>query len=60
VAYGSVHRADLVEHENLMKAALSHDLALVSALSERHIRKTLEIVLYDIGSRMPIFGDEDR
>jgi GntR family transcriptional regulator, carbon starvation induced regulator len=54
LTYASSARPTIVEHEELMKAAFSRDTALVLRLSEGHIRKTLDILLYDIGARMPI------
>lgn len=58
VAYGSTTREVDLEHEALMKAALAHEVENACYLSAEHIRKTLNIILYDIGAKMPIFDSQ--
>ena len=55
VAFGSTPRADLAEHRSLMRAVLSRDVDRALRLSEKHITKTLNIILYDVARRIPIF-----
>jgi DNA-binding GntR family transcriptional regulator len=54
VTYGSTPRPDLAEHRGLMRAVLSRDVERALRLSDKHITKTLDIILYDVAQRVPI------
>jgi len=56
VTYGSKPRNDLKEHEKLMEAALARDVKAACTLSAEHINKTYQILFYDIGKKISIFG----
>ncbi len=54
VTCGSNPRDDTREHEALMEAVLARDVEEACRLSEHHIGKTLQIILYDVAAKMPI------
>ncbi len=56
VTYGSKPRDNLKEHEKLMKVALERNVGKACTLSAEHIMKTYQIILYDIGKKISIFG----
>ena len=56
VTYGSKPRDNIKEHEKLMKAALDRDIEKTCKLCSEHITKTHQIILYDIGKKISIFG----
>lgn len=56
VTYDSKPRDNLKEHEKLMKVALERDVEKTCKLCAEHIMKTHQIIMFDIGKKLTIFG----